>query len=49
MAVNVLNLHRFISGGRFLIKLQVRGTALLEPVVKDFEEKKILHTFEILL
>jgi len=38
---NILNFNGFISDGRFLIKLQVSGTALLKPVVKNFEKKKI--------
>ena len=35
-----LNFNGFISDGRLLIKLQVRGTALLKSVVKNFEKKK---------
>jgi hypothetical protein len=31
-------LHGFISDGRILIRLQVRGTALLKPVVKDLKK-----------
>ena len=42
-----LNFHGFIFDGKFLIKLQVRGTALLKPVLKDLKKK--MHIFNIRL